>query len=261
LSRASLLRISNQITGLRFLTDYARYVRRPITRRQAGACIAERLQNREGLFLDMLRRQVFANPASPYLPLLRYAGCQLGDIESGVQREGLEAMLHLLFRNGVYLTSAEFKGRTRARRNQVEVEVGPDRLRSLQCSYHLSVASSGSSGEPTPVLMDLRFLHACAGAWQMVLGTWGERDWAIAVWETPSAGAGGGVVCRDREATARAVSANHGQLGGGSVPLRHGPGDRHLRGPNPHDGRTHHAGADEDGPPIRLRGNRPLWQH
>jgi len=174
---------------VRFLFDFAAYRRRPISRAESCARIAERLRARQALFLHKLKKDVFDNGSSPYLALMRHARCEYGDLEDGVTRDGIEPTLRLLMRNGVYLKSGEFKGREPLERGRLRVAAGPDRLRSPQSAYQLTIFSSGSRGEPTPVLMDLRFVRDCGGAWQLLLEAWGENGWRIADWETPGAGA------------------------------------------------------------------------
>ncbi len=76
-----------------------------------AAAIRERLANRENGFLDLMRQVVFANPANPYRELFRWAGCELGDLETELQRDGLDATLKRLREAGVRLSHEEFKGR------------------------------------------------------------------------------------------------------------------------------------------------------
>lgn len=82
-----------------------------------AAAIQDRLANRETGFLDLMRRVVFANPANPYHHLFRWAGCELGDLEASLRRDGLDSTLRQLHQAGVRLSHAEFKGRTPIERN------------------------------------------------------------------------------------------------------------------------------------------------
>jgi hypothetical protein len=67
------------------------------------------LENRASNFLDLARRVIFANPANPYHQMFRLAGCEYGDLEAAVNRDGLETALAAVHRNGVYLAHDEFK--------------------------------------------------------------------------------------------------------------------------------------------------------
>jgi hypothetical protein len=69
------------------------------------------IENRADRFLHLARTEIYDRPSSPYLQLLRIAGCGYSDLAASVKRDGLEPTLSELARNGVYLTDAEFKGK------------------------------------------------------------------------------------------------------------------------------------------------------
>src|SRR5574341_924508 len=58
--------------------------------------VQNRIEQRESNFLRMVERGIFLNPHSPYLPLLKLAGCSLGDIQDTVRTLGLEKTLRQL---------------------------------------------------------------------------------------------------------------------------------------------------------------------
>jgi hypothetical protein len=164
-------------------------LRRPLTLEESQRILRERLAKRETMFLEKLRRTIFEHEPSPYRPLLRRAGCEFGDIENGVRRDGIEATLRTLFRNGVYLTVDEFKGRQPAVRGELRVEVNPDLLRNPCAASHMPLASGGSRSGGTPVLMDLSFIRGCAVNTQLYLRARSGDNWRKATWEVPGAGA------------------------------------------------------------------------
>ena len=82
----------------------------------AADVLRQRLANRADDFLRILRDAVYADPASPYAVLLRHAGCAYGDLDGWSADDGVEGALQVLYRNGVYLTGNELKGRQPARR-------------------------------------------------------------------------------------------------------------------------------------------------
>ena len=88
-----------------------RFLRRPPTVDGARGRVRERLAQREANFLKIIERSVYGWPRSPYLALLKLAGCELGDVRALVGRHGLEAALQTLREAGVYVTVEEFKGR------------------------------------------------------------------------------------------------------------------------------------------------------
>ena len=100
--------------GGRLVGGLRRYLRNPLTLAEARATLRCRLERREADFLALARDAVFANPRSPYRALLRLAGCEYGDLERLVRRDGVEGALRALLRQGVYLTVDEFKGRRRS---------------------------------------------------------------------------------------------------------------------------------------------------
>jgi hypothetical protein len=93
----------------------ARRLRRFIGERdtveQGRALLRERLANREPNFLRLAERSIYGHSDSPYLPLLREAGCELGDLRRMVTEDGLESSLRKLRAAGVYVGFEESKGR------------------------------------------------------------------------------------------------------------------------------------------------------
>ena len=67
-----------------------RYLRADLDEDAARARLAERLADRERLLLDVLRRGVYARPASPYRALLLHAGIEEDDAAALVLEHGVE---------------------------------------------------------------------------------------------------------------------------------------------------------------------------
>jgi hypothetical protein len=97
-------------SGVGFLASALVYLRRPLSLFEAHDRLQNCLLRRPEQLLD-----VFERPG-----LFRHAGCEYGDIELIVRRNGVESALQLLFREGAYLTIDEFKGRVPLRRGTVE---------------------------------------------------------------------------------------------------------------------------------------------
>ncbi len=76
--------------------------------------VAEQLQarvaRRDTYFLEMAERHIFANPNSPYRPLLHLAGYDLPRLQQLVLARGLDTALDQLWADGVYVRVGEFKG-------------------------------------------------------------------------------------------------------------------------------------------------------
>lgn len=94
--------------------------------------------------MDRARRDIFSRPGSLYYALLRHAGCEAGDVEALLRREGLEGALERLFRAGVYPTVDEFKGRAPLVRGSLRLEVRTEHLRSPRAAHQLRAASGAA---------------------------------------------------------------------------------------------------------------------
>lgn len=140
------------------------------------------LADRERRFLDLVQHAVFGNPSSPYLPLLRLAGCEPGDLTGLLAREGLEGSLVKLRDAGFYLTFDEFKGRR-------DVERGSQRLRFRERDFDmpgeapaLTAASGGTRGPATRVRTSLPHLTDLARATALALDAHDIGHAEHAVW-------------------------------------------------------------------------------
>ena len=89
-----------------------RFFRERITLERAEEDIMKLLGTRPRRFLELARSLIYQRPRSPYLRLLKHAGCEFSDLEREVARHGLEEALLKLAAAGVYVTSDEFKGKT-----------------------------------------------------------------------------------------------------------------------------------------------------
>jgi hypothetical protein len=104
--------ISNAVKYSRFALGIRGFLRGTISLEESKQAIAAALRNREKNFLDLVKEAIYQNPKSPYLKLLELVGCEYGDMESLVNKEGIEATMHKLLAEGVYLSWEEFKGKT-----------------------------------------------------------------------------------------------------------------------------------------------------
>jgi hypothetical protein len=124
-----------------------------------------------------------------YRRLLHHAGCEYGDLERLVVREGLEAALCELLRRGVYLTVDEVKGRRPVVRGSLAIPVGPEALTNPLAARHVPVTSSGSRSPGTTLLMDLAFIRDHGVNSCLALEAWGGSGWVKAVWAVPGGAA------------------------------------------------------------------------
>jgi hypothetical protein len=186
---AGLTLAGDALAGVRLAVRLNAYFRRPVTRDEALAVMRRRYDQREQTFLAIARRTIYANEESPYRRLLAVAGCEYEDLERLVSRDGLEGALGALFRQGVYLTVDEYKGRRPVVRGGVKLEVEPRRLRNPDARPDIYASTSGSRGARTVTGFDLRFVRDCAVNTCLFLDARGGTDWLKADWEGPGGGA------------------------------------------------------------------------
>src|SRR5687768_12785846 len=93
----------------RFASGLPGFLRRQLSLPEAEAIVRRRLEAREANFLRLVERGIYGYPRSPYLPLLKHAGCELGDVRTMVRDKGLEGTLRALRAAGVYVSFEEFK--------------------------------------------------------------------------------------------------------------------------------------------------------
>ena len=119
-----------------------------ITAPEAEAEIEGGIRDREKCFLESARDWIYGHSSSPYLKLLRHAGCELGDLRAEVRSRGLEATLENLARAGVYLTDDELKGKKEVVRGACSFRVYPADLELPNASAGFAIESSGTSNRP-----------------------------------------------------------------------------------------------------------------
>lgn len=166
----------------RALVGLRRWLNRPMSFDEARRRVAQRLETRGESFLRLLRRCVFANPKSPYLPLLRRADCTEDDIARGVRRDGVEAELRRLKDAGVWLSLDEFKGRAPIVRGDLELHPQASDFGNPRLSPVVAGGSGGSSGRPVQSIFDFDTLEVIATYQAFFLELCGLRGAPFAVW-------------------------------------------------------------------------------
>jgi len=158
-------------------------LRKRITVDEAKAAVRRDLAARNANFLTLVRRGIFDNPHSPYLPLLKLAGCGIGDIESSVRTRGLEPTLEELRRAGVYFTFEEYKGRQPVARGGVTLNVDEHDFDNPLTRKALEGRTGGSTGRSARVSTDLDDIEAQVPV--LMLVRWGHALLGIpsALWK------------------------------------------------------------------------------
>jgi hypothetical protein len=140
----------------RLAWDLRAFLRHKITLEESKNVITARLQNREKNFLSLVGKGIYGNPKSPYLKLLKLAGCEFGDLEQSVNKDGLEATLNRLFSEGVYISWEEFKGKRDIVRGGTTFEVYERDFDNTYLPSYYYVRSSGSRSAGTRTMLDLK---------------------------------------------------------------------------------------------------------
>ena len=150
----------------------------------ARATIQCRLARREQDFLDLARRAIYLEPESLCRHLFEHVGCELGDLQQLVGREGLEGALRALYRQGVYLTVDELRGRE-VRRGSLRLTAGLERLRNPLVRSQLRMTSSGTRGASAAGLINLASIRDQAVDQCVLLAARGGLAWRHAHWGVP----------------------------------------------------------------------------
>jgi hypothetical protein len=124
------------------------YLAEPISIAQAEEEVKRKLETRAQRFLELARAQIYERPSSPYLKLLRAAGCEHGDLQREVQTRGVEKALEQLAGAGVYLTSAEFKGKEPVVRGRESFTFSPGDFVYSNVGPGFATQSSGTTNRP-----------------------------------------------------------------------------------------------------------------
>jgi hypothetical protein len=166
----------------RFALGLPGFLRHPITMEEARSLVARRMAERESNFLRLVERGIFGYGRSPYLPLMRQAGCEMGDVRRMVSAEGLEATLRALREAGVYIGFEEFKGREPIARNGQVVEVDAHSFDNPYLSRAYRTETGGTTGAGTRVETDLDHLAAQSAHLMLTRAAHGVLDVPTALW-------------------------------------------------------------------------------
>jgi hypothetical protein len=144
----------------RFARDLKKFLKDPITLEQSRQILMQRLLDREKYLSAIVKRTIYDNKRSPYLELLRIAGCEYSDFEGMVKSVGIENTLKKLCEKGVYVTIEEFKGKKEIKRGSKSFQVKERDFDNPCLSYHFEARSGGSRSAGTRTLYDYEFLTA-----------------------------------------------------------------------------------------------------
>jgi hypothetical protein len=166
----------------RFAWGLRGFLSHTISLEDARATVLRRMKERDASFLSLVERGIYGNPRSPYLPLLKLARCEIGDIRSLVASQGIEGTLKALREAGVYVTFEEYKGREPIMRDGQVIQVKPEDFDNPYLSHYYQAQTGGSTGAGTRVLIDLEHIAALAPHMMLTQETNGVLNVPTASW-------------------------------------------------------------------------------
>jgi hypothetical protein len=173
---------------LRMASGLKPFLAEPISVDAAKAHVHLGMQTREVAFLRKIEWAVFRNPRSPYLELLKAAGCTLGDLKNLVKQAGVEGTLQQLLRAGVYVTLEEFKGRMPAVRGSQTFVFHEADFDNPLIATHFQSSSGGTRGRPTRIRIDLDHIAQSAPHWALWFAAHGWLTRPLLFWTPAHAG-------------------------------------------------------------------------
>jgi hypothetical protein len=190
--KRDVLQLRSDVQGLvALIKGVPEFLRERVTLQRAGEQIRRDLDGREERFLATVRSGIYDHPKSPYLKLLRLAGCEFSDVQREVQRYGIEETLTRLAGEGVYFTVEEFKGKKDVIRGRHSFRVSPGSFDSLNRSAGYRTQSSGTSNQPIRSFVSLVLLSIRTPVSCVAFAAHGLFSCAHAMYDSILPGAGG----------------------------------------------------------------------
>lgn len=180
----------------RFPLRLKQFLRRHLTVEDARRTVRERMAHRPENFLRVVERNIYANPSSPYLKLLKHAGCEFGDLRASAAQKGVEGTLRELREEGVYVTYEEFKGRKPILRNGLTLAVRASDFDNPYAERDIRTESSGSTGLGLAVNQNLEHIAKTAAYHLLLEDVHGLRELPCASWMSFFPGSGLGAAIR-----------------------------------------------------------------
>ncbi len=178
--------VFSEFLGLtRFALGLRPFLAETIAPDEARRLVRHWVEERDARFLKKLERTVFRYRPSPYLALLRHAGCEAGDVAAMVRSSGIEQALAVLAKAGVYVTWEELKGRAPAVRGSRTFHFGEADFGNPLVTSHYRTSSGGTSGVPVRMHIDLEEHRQSAPDWAVLFAAHGWMDRPLVFW-TPT---------------------------------------------------------------------------
>jgi hypothetical protein len=170
------------ITFARFPFSLRRFLRHRLTMDDARRKLRDGMDHREENFLQIVERSIYGYPRSPYLALLKMAGCELGDLRALVRQRGLEGALRELRDAGVYTTYEELKGRKPIVRNRFTLPVTARDFDNPFARRDFDIRTGGSTGLAQSVNQNLDSIADEAPFRRLMFQAHGIFDAPLVLW-------------------------------------------------------------------------------
>jgi hypothetical protein len=184
--------ISDVVKYSRLAFGLRGFLRSTISLEESKQKITNRLRDRGRNFLSLVQKGIYQNPKSPYLKLLQIAGCEFGDIESLVNKEGIETTLQKLLADGVYLSWEEFKRKKEVVRGGHHFRFSERDFDNPLLPVYYQAQSSGSRSSGTRTTFDLSHMSDISYYRLLMLAVNNVLDLPVGLWK-PVLPAGSGI--------------------------------------------------------------------
>jgi hypothetical protein len=168
--------------AVRYLRGLPRFLRTTLSPAECLLRVREQLDSRDGTFVQLLERAVFANPRSPYRPLLAHLGIEPGDIAALVRDCGAAGTAEALYESGARLSLEEFKCRRPIVRDGLELRPQPSDFDNPLVEGQIALKTGGSTGPRRRIVTDLETLTHHSAYAQLWLEALGAEDRPAAIW-------------------------------------------------------------------------------
>jgi hypothetical protein len=175
--------------SLSFLSQLPHFLRHPLRPQRPPVILSQRLCKTESRFIALLDKIFSPSSNSPYRSLFEWAGARRGDIEKLLSLEGVEGVLELLLKEGIYLTTEEFKGYCPIRRGSLRLSVGPAMFMNPTGSSGFRIQTSGSRGRRTRVPVTFEYIRGRSVNAYCDLKAKGGLSWVHGLWGVPGSSA------------------------------------------------------------------------
>lgn len=142
---------------LRTWRSMAEFFDAPVTSEASLAIIRRHMEQRDALFLAMMRDHAFTR-GGPYRSLLDLARCEYRDVEVMVKQRGVEPTLDALRQAGVYLSFEEFKNGAEVRREGRVFRFTSDQFDPPHLSGGIGMRSGGTRSAGTWIFLPIEHL-------------------------------------------------------------------------------------------------------